>query len=228
MLFQAEQPNQQTMFPATQNNPSTIVGKKSLPKTTHATCLLNQQWILAGSEAELESFMAKEGLTKVEGTPCFKITARGTDASQSGQRKLYEDRWKDMRKFFCMIGDYQSALIVSRDVCPDFPLPIKPASLCAYASFYCNDVGTTVMHYATDQPILDRRGNHITALGLWHSPNNVNKLQAGVKALHQLYEHLRFVYSLPCSECIRLTRQFKSSSQAYTPCQHHTGGAHIA
>lgn len=155
------------------------------------TCL-KQKWILDGAKEGMERVLTDHNLTKSSSSsPVFQTTRRGTDASESGQRKRYETLWERMCKFFCLIGDYQSALLCSRGICPDRPLPMKPESVCFFLSYLTDSPGDRIKHYKTGELLCYRKGNPLLALGAWNEPNNVNILQAAIRALHGMYTCLR-------------------------------------
>jgi integrase len=189
-----------------------------------AVTRLNQSWILKKGGPKLEEVSKKLGLVKEEPTPLFTVTGKGTDASESGRRLLCENRWKDMFKFFLLIGDYESALLAGRDTCPDTPPPIKPSSICAYLSYKSLEPGEPLRDPQTDVPIVDVNKEEVLALGDWNCPTNIETFQASINTLHGLYSHLSGEYKPVCKFCVHETEQNIKKAR-YTACDRHTSGA---
>jgi hypothetical protein len=185
---------------------------------------LEKNWITEGAQNKFLKVREELGLVKDKETPRFLITTKGTDAQKSGQMHEYQNRWLHMKKFFLLMGDDLSALLCDREVCPDQPLPMDPMNVCNYTSYMCLRDGTRVCDPTNQNPIKDRLGHDVLAIGVWNAPNNVNKCQAAIKALHDLYPNLRGPYYPSCSVCVRLTNEYKCTAR-HTPCDLHSSGA---
>jgi hypothetical protein len=61
------------------------------------------------------------------------------------------------------------------------------------------------------------------AIGAWNAPDNVNKCQAAIKALHDMYPNVWGPYSPSCYLCICLTNEHKSGAP-HTPSDLHSSG----
>jgi hypothetical protein len=97
----------------------------------------------------------------------------------------YHGRWKELQKFFFMIGDYQSATLCDRDTCPTNPLPIKPESLSLYLDFKFGNRGTPLRQYGLEnESQCDVLGQPILCQGEWHCPDNADKIRSAVHCLH--------------------------------------------
>jgi hypothetical protein len=109
-----------------------------------------------------------------------------------------------MRKCFLLVGDYHSALVCSRNVCPITPAPMDPKWVCAYGDYYSLPASTVLKHHSTQVVLKDRKNRPLKAIGTWHCPNNLFKLQSAVAALHNLYSHLHknIAYDEKCDECV--------------------------
>jgi hypothetical protein len=98
--------------------------------------------------------------------------------------KGYKDKWKEMMKFFYMIGDYQSAMFVDREKCPTKPLPFRPDSFAMYLDYRCGEPGT-LLKKPDGQIQKDVRGNIMKVVGGWKSPSSMYKIHAAVQFLHE-------------------------------------------
>jgi hypothetical protein len=174
---------------------------------------LDAKWVVLGREEKLVQLMKENGWEIADETsiPKMVLTTKGKDAKNLA--KEYGRLWESMNKFFCFIGDYRSAILVNRTVCSTTPPPLDPVSVCAYISYMCNVPGSTVLHPKLGTPILDRRGTVVLARGTWKSPNSVYKVASAIKAVHNLYRHLRveIPYSAKCDKCFQLNLDNKSS-----------------
>jgi len=119
--------------------------------------------------------------------------------------KAYKDKWKELMKFFYLIGDYQSAMLVDRENCPNQPLPFRPESFAMYLDYRCGDAGTPLKKPNGDNQ-LDVRGQEIKVIGGWQSPSSMYKIHAAVLFLHEIAypETCGGPYQNLCEECERL------------------------
>ena len=183
--------------------------------------IIDEAWVVEGAVAKLETEMEESGLIQqpLNEIPQLLKTTKGKDGTQLAIE--YGRLWKSMYKFFCYIGDYRSALLVNRMMCPVTPPPLDPISLCAYISFMCDPPGSQVLHATNKSLITDRLDNIVLAKGTWTSPNCVYKLASAIRALHSMYRHLRaeIPYSPSCEECVKLNDESDVSPGNYLACK---------
>jgi len=132
----------------------------------------------------------------------FSIMSVQRDASTE---KAYKDKWKEMMKFFYLIGDYQSAMLVDREKCPNKPLPFRPDSFAVYLDYRCGVAGTTLKKPNGDAQ-LDVNGRQILVIGGWKSPSSMYKIHAAVLFLHETAypDSCGGPYQNTCADCERL------------------------
>lgn len=129
---------------------------------------------------------------------------RMSNKSQSTRDAMYLS-WGEMFRFFLLIGDYQSALLLDDERCPMNPLPFKPLSYCMYLDYKCMIPGSVVLD-GKGEPLLDINGNTVKAVGSFNSLSGLQKCQAAVKMIHQnIYpDTCSGPYKVACDECRRL------------------------
>jgi len=119
--------------------------------------------------------------------------------------KAYKAKWKEMMKFFYLIGDYQSAMLVDREKCPIQPLPFRPDSFAMYLDYRCGEPGV-ILKKPNGEDLLDVKGNAIKVIGGWNSPASMYKIHAAVLFLHEVAypDSCGGPYHNNCVECERL------------------------
>ena len=86
---------------------------------------------------------------------------------KEGTRKKYQGVWNGLKNFAALIGDYQSVVLLDRELCPDKPLPLLPKTVCLYMDYRCRQNGTDLTW--ADNPVVDVTGNVVKAAGGWES-----------------------------------------------------------
>ena len=69
--------------------------------------------------------------------------------------RIYHERWKDLRRFAFLRGDYQSATLLDRVQCPRNPYPLDPKTLCEYIFYKSFSTSTLLYEYGTKEPARD-------------------------------------------------------------------------
>ena len=127
----------------------------------------------------------------------------------------YENCWKEMARFFYIIGDFQSAMLVDRKICPTDPLPFLPESFCLFMTYRCAQRGLPLLHPKTGKQVKsDVDGTLLTTVGGWNAPSMLGKMHSSVLFLHeQAYpETCSGAYVQGCTKCMQLNSPlFKSS-----------------
>jgi hypothetical protein len=96
--------------------------------------------IISGGQQELDALIQCLNLSVPE-TPFDPFTLMTINRDVTTE-KGYKDKWKEIMKFFYMIGDYQSAMLVDREKCPTKPLPFRPEGFAMYLDYRCCEPGT--------------------------------------------------------------------------------------
>lgn len=133
---------------------------------------------------------------------------------ESGTQKNYQLRWKEMMKFFYLIGDYQSAMLVDRLYCPKKPLPFRPESFAMYLDFRCGKAGT-MLKKPGGETALDTDGKEVIVLGGWCSPSSLYTVHAAVRFLHEVAypSTCGGMYFSSCEQCEAVNRSLGSQLQ---------------
>ena len=97
----------------------------------------------------------------------------------------YKRCWNDMATFFYMIGDFQSAMLVDRKICPTNPLPMVPQSFALYMTYRCAQAGLPLIHPGTGTQVKNYKGEKMTTLGGWNSPSHFAKVHSATLFLHE-------------------------------------------
>jgi hypothetical protein len=187
--------------------------------TVTQTRILLNEWQEAQGVAGILSFIDSYQLARnerlvvangISTTETVVVTGETERSAQACTKTEYHQIWNQVRSFAVVREDYQSACILTREMCPFNPLPVRPSTLCEYMKFKYQKAGTIVCEYGTDTPILIKHGpgsdecEVLEATGNWHAPMVINKFRAAMKYLHRMYTHLREGYIPSCSYCVTI------------------------
>ena len=145
--------------------------------------LLNDEIKQRGADG-IEKFIRDHGLDAEN--PIRRLIP-GENGINEGTIADYCRRWAELKQFFILIGDYQSACLCDRVNCPSNPYPIKPESLCMYFSWKFGEKDELLTTYGSTDVQLDILGRAIMCENTWNAPTNLNKARAAVMALHNMY-----------------------------------------
>lgn len=141
---------------------------------------------------KLDNF--SEPVKEIVNTPksCGKITL-----------EAYYARWHEMKLFAFVRGDYQSATILDRVLCPRNPLPVRPELLVEYYQYKVGELDEKLyVAGSTTVYALDVLNNEIFCADQWHSKVSLQRLRSAIFALHDAYAHLRVPYMPVCVDCL--------------------------
>jgi hypothetical protein len=186
---------------------------------------------------ELSDFEKKRGdhgvldfitRNKLTSPPASSITIRSTPkTTKASTISDYARTWEDLYKFAVLRGDFCSACILNRDLCPESPYPVLPSTICEYIEWKVSGRNVILRDYFTQQPIFDVNNEVMYGCDSWHAPGNVNKFRASMLALHGAYIDLRGEYSPVCKDCIALNDDFQNDPTTptglYGSCTRHPG-----
>jgi hypothetical protein len=205
--------------------------------TVTQTRILLNEWQEAQGVAGILSFIDSYQLARnerlvvangISTTETVVVTGETERSAQACTKTEYHQIWNQVRSFAVVREDYQSACILTREMCPFNPLPVRPSTLCEYMKFKYQKAGTIVCEYGTDTPILIKHGpgsdecEILEATGDWHAPMVINKFRAAMKYLHRMYTHLREGYIPSCSYCVTINQDHVGTGM-YLACPQHAG-----
>ena len=156
----------------------------------------------AHADKLIRAYMLEHNLTPAKHQPVYKATKTGSDAVQSGYNDAMMSRWTDLRNFFCLIGDVESALMTDRHVCPEDPPPIKISSLMLYWDYYCLPEGTLLKKNGIK--VKNIYGGDILAVGSWKAPINSHRCASYITNLNELYSSYCGSFKPLCKKCVAL------------------------
>jgi hypothetical protein len=127
----------------------------------------------------------------------------GTDGANASSIDRYETIWKGFRDFCFLLGDYESAMLPDRDLCPANPFPVDRLTAEMYLDFRCKKK-LELKHPTTHEPVLDVNKNKITTLGDWCGFSSVGLFRSAISKLHKHYDTTKGEYIEACMECKKI------------------------
>ncbi|KAL7580469.1 hypothetical protein ACA910_004483 [Epithemia clementina (nom. ined.)] len=163
-------------------------------------------------------------------------TSRGS-GKHTNTLKEYHDKYRELFKFSCILGDWRSACLFGRfddgsmRVCPSNPWPASPETITKYLYWKIGEVGTPLQY--NNYNVCDVYGKALTCVGQWSDPGNVDKVFSAVGALHRMYSDLKVnEYTELCTECVCLNAASLNNSNAeagsvWKSCASHQGSPRV-
>ena len=125
----------------------------------------------------------------------------GNDAADKSTITRYECFWKQLLDFCIALGDYHSAIILARDLCPADPWAVKVETAIAFLHFRVLEKGVPLLHYATGLPMLNKNNQQLLCLGDWKSESGVVLYKSSLTKLHSHYKTTQGAYQEVCLAC---------------------------
>jgi len=125
----------------------------------------------------------------------------GNDAADKSTITRYECFWKQLLDFCIVLGDYHSAIILARDLCPADPWAVKVETAISFLHFRVLDKGSTLLHPATRLPVLNKYNQELLCLGDWKSESGVVLYKSSLTKLHSHYKTTQGRYQEVCPAC---------------------------
>lgn len=149
------------------------------------------------------AFMKSVGLSKPR-TPYDPFVVDHCSISPSTQ-EAYELSWDEMCRFFYLIEDFQSAMLVDREICPRKPLPFLPDSFALFMTYRCAEEGLPLIHPRTGTQVRDYKNRLMTTVGGWSAPSMLGKCHSATLFLHEVayHETCSGPYKLACTACVK-------------------------
>jgi hypothetical protein len=157
------------------------------------------------------------------------ITGQTERGANTKTVEEYKAIWGQELCFAILREDYQTAPLMSCDICPFNPLPAKPSTLIEYMRWKYYRRGEPVCEFGTPNPIVYQFSPGIedyemlVATGDWNSPQVVNKFRASMKLVHKIYDHLRVLYVPKCTDCWNANQNHDFETHGYRSCLTHMG-----
>ena len=193
-------------------------------------CLVLKESFLTASIEQCRKWVSDNHLD-INGT-FFHVTrtTRGADES-TPTLKRYHEKYEELFKFCCVIGDWRSACLFGRHdngdrrVCPSKPWSARPETLVKFMRWKSWTKNTPLTF--NNSPVCDVYGVPMKCVGHWHDPGNIDQLFAAVGSLHRIYDDLcTDTYSEVCNECVTLNSNVSHEEQGHTiwrSCRAHSG-----
>ena len=148
-------------------------------------------------------------------TTTRQITIKGREkkANEIGNDRVveisierYEFIWKGHLYFCIEIGDYESAIILTRDVCPADPPPFKLVTAVWYLRFQPQEKDQSLVDPATQMPSMSKlTGAQLVCRGEWEAEATVKLYGTALAKLHAHYSTTKQnFYTKTCQECRKL------------------------
>jgi hypothetical protein len=131
---------------------------------------------------------------------------------------MYHRTWNEMYKYSVLRGDYRSACILNRNLCPDMPFPVSPQTICEYVGWKVLPPTQQLRDPSTQELIVDIYNNPLFGTGAWHAPGLLDKFNGAMLCLHNAYEHPLEVYLPVCVACIRCHEQYMNGPHYVDTC----------
>lgn len=132
--------------------------------------------------------------------PPLNITT-GNCTDNPNTLKDYSNRWADICRFCMIIGDYQSATLLDRTLCPSNPFPMLPSTIAQYFDYCTLPKGRTLLKPGSTEEVKDISGNTVECTGRWNAPINIEKCKTAIELLHTKYDNLNGPYRPKCELC---------------------------
>jgi hypothetical protein len=129
----------------------------------------------------------------------------------------YEKHYRGLRHFFCLIGDYESLLILQENAPTPFCPSMSAVNLALFIKWKRGEKGTPLLRLDASS-VSDIFGMPIACEGGWNDPKNVQQFNSAVVAVHGVHEQ-RGQYQEKCTKCIEL----ENSGDGYMGCRIHRG-----
>lgn len=181
--------------------------------------------IIAAGRVQLNTLIERLELPKAPPEAPFDPFAMPTCKLAECTKREYKYKWTEMMKFFYLIGDYQSAMLVDRENCPVNPLPFKPSSLALYLNYRCGIPGSALCD-EKGLPKTDINNNPILILGGLNSPSALYSIRSAVNFLHETAypQTCAGPYKSNCPDCEALNLSLGNQIQGEN--EHSSWGAH--
>ena len=116
--------------------------------------------VLGKSEA-----MRTHNLVRTKPTPIYTRTSKGTEASVTGTKVAFEQRWDHFHSFCVLLGFYTCSLVLDCDRCPDSPIPVEIDTIRLYIAYMSYSPGELLVHPDTALPVHDVTNNPVLCTG---------------------------------------------------------------
>jgi hypothetical protein len=134
-------------------------------------------------------------------------------------RLAYDKHFRGLKYFCCLIGDYESLLVLQEDapskLCPSMSA-ITVSNFLRFKKGKSGDILTDIY----SKTVFDRHNGRVICQGGWNDPKNVKQCLSAISVLHATRQQ-RGQYNDSCASCWQdIHRDVES-----TGCFHHRGNA---
>ncbi|CAJ1939779.1 unnamed protein product [Cylindrotheca closterium] len=138
----------------------------------------------------------------------------------------YAKALKDFLEFCFFMEDYESAIILMRDHCPENPPPVSDDTAILFLRYKVQLLDETVLHHKSHVPVVSR-GKPLKAVGSWTAVSTIGIFRSALSQIHKAYDttrgssrHKNGSYFLACKECRKLTLEQRQNNKS---CGAHNG-----
>jgi len=128
----------------------------------------------------------------------------GTDKSQQTTIDRCEQIWEGAKRFCCLTGEHESAIIFNRDICPANPPPMGIKVATNFLRFRHMEKGTIVRDAFTQAPVTDRHGTILVARGDWKGGSVQGLCRSALSKVHSHCESTSGTHREACEACCAL------------------------
>ena len=131
-----------------------------------------------------------------------KTPLLGDTSCSSATEKQYLSVYRALRYYCCLVGDYESLLMLQEDSPKPFCPSMKANTIGDFIQWKRGTAKAPLLN-KDRQPVCDVFGHHMLCLGGWNAPMIVKQFKSAVTALHQVNEQ-RGQYYERCENCWEL------------------------
>lgn len=161
----------------------------------------------------IEERLVHHGLTRSE----TMVTRRTKDRPIAEKTSFrYEQHFDQLNRFLILIGDYDSMILLLRDV-PKHAPAMKIESLVCFMKYKYGAPGTPLKDIESRQ-VEDVDGNAVMCTGTWLAPKILQQFQAAISNLHRANDHEASYYDV-CDACMELPQAERFKGCARHSCR---------
>jgi hypothetical protein len=144
----------------------------------------------------------------------------GSDRAKDPTIVRYKAVWKGFADFCFLIGDFDSAMLPTRALCPERPPTVNLQTAKLFLQFRVNEKGKPLQDLKTGKTVLDVNGQAVNCLGDWTGQSSPGLFRSALSKLHSHYDVTKGPYVEACPECQKIELGAACKGEG---CMHHPG-----